>query len=55
MFFIKVYGQFPETSEKLAFLASQKKHVPKWTHINASFRLAEISLLGEISRLAELI
>ena len=24
MFFIKVYGQFPETSEKLAFLASQK-------------------------------
>ena len=27
MLFIKVYGQFPETSEKLAFLASQKKHV----------------------------
>ena len=29
MLFIKVYGQFPETSEKLAFLASQKKHVHK--------------------------
>ena len=31
MLFIKVYDQFPETSEKLAFLASQIKNMSIYT------------------------